>query len=140
MQREQQTELRNSKSTLAKAKHKNESGYTMRNIEDFDIICYENKIYVPESLRGRTLDWYHHFLEHPGGSRLGNTICTIAYWQGLYNQAKTHAKRCTTCQSFKKRRRNYGQVPPKVVTEIIPWKTIHVDLLGPYSKTIKKKA
>jgi hypothetical protein len=139
VQREQNIELRNQKTTLAKAITNKESGYTKRNIEDFDIICYDNKIYVPESLRGRTLDWYHHFLEHPGGTRLGYTIGTIAYWQGLINQAKQKSKLCKTCQSFKKRRKKYGQVPPKVLTEVIPWKTIHVDLLGPYSRTIKQK-
>lgn len=139
VQREQQKELANSKTILAKALQDKKSGYHTRNIEDVDVICYAGKIYVPEALRGRTLEWYHHFLEHPGGSRLGNTIGTIAYWHGLKYQAKQVSKLCITCQSFKKRRTKYGQVPAKVVTDVTPWNTVHIDLIGPYTKAIKQE-
>ena len=32
----------------------------------------EGKFYAPVALRQRTMEWYHHFLNHPGGERLYN--------------------------------------------------------------------
>ena len=134
VQREQEKEKKNPKSWLQIAEQKKLSGYTVEEIDDFLIFCHEGKIYVPEILRGRTLDWYHYFLEHPGGDRLSQTIGSIAYWPGLHHQAKQYAKRCKVCQTFKKRKIKYGKLPPKIVEDFIPWHTVHIDLIGPYRK------
>ena len=46
-------------------------------------------------------------------------------------------KACPTCQRFKKKRKKcYGQLPPKKVS-MIPWETICIDLVGPYTDTDK---
>ena len=34
-----------------------------------EIICYDTKIYVPQSLHRRVIYWYHLYLNHPSGSR-----------------------------------------------------------------------
>jgi len=52
------------------------------------LILFKGKIYVPESLCGHTLGWYHHYLNHPGGDHLANTLPTVCYWKGLTSQAK----------------------------------------------------
>ena len=31
-----------------------------------ELILYNNKIYVPQPLRKRMLNWYYHYLSHPG--------------------------------------------------------------------------
>jgi hypothetical protein len=41
------------------------------------LVMYQNRIYVPPALQKKTLDWYHHFLCHPGGQRLANTIASV---------------------------------------------------------------
>jgi hypothetical protein len=52
------------------------------------LVMYQNRIYVPPTLQKKTLDWYHHFLCHPGGQRLVNTIASVCYyWKGLTYQA-----------------------------------------------------
>jgi hypothetical protein len=33
--------------------------YSMQHIERYDLVCYKDKIYIPQSLRQRVLSWYH---------------------------------------------------------------------------------
>ena len=43
---------------------------------------------------------------------------------------------CKICQQLKKRKTIYGSLPPKKIVELKPWDTVHVYLLGLYSKSI----
>jgi hypothetical protein len=43
--------------------------YSMQHIEEYDLICYKEKIYIPQSLRQRILSWYHEYLLHLGQTR-----------------------------------------------------------------------
>jgi len=45
---------------------------------------------------------------------------------------RSHVKRCKRCQLGKKRRRQYGKLPTKIA-ETTPWKSVCVDLIGPYT-------
>jgi hypothetical protein len=98
----------------------------------------DKKIYVPELLRKSTLNWYHYYLNHPGGDRLGNTIKETCYWSGLQNQAKEFVKTCKVCQEYKNKRK-YGHLPLKDVGELTPWKEVHIDLIGPYTVATKQR-
>ena len=88
-------------------------------------------------MREATLNWYHHYLNHPGGDRLANTIKQSCYWNGLSNQAKKLVKTCKICQQHK-RKRKYRHVPAKTIEDLMPWRTVHTDLIGPYSITAKQ--
>jgi hypothetical protein len=101
------------------------------------LVTYEDKIYVPKSLHCRTLEWYHHYLNHPGGDRLYHTLSMVCYWKGMSTQAANFCKRCDDCQCHKPRKRKYGKLPARNVGELIPWQTVHTDLIGPYSITAK---
>ena len=85
-------------------------------------------------MRRRVLDWYHFYLNHPGGSILAKTTREVCYCKGLVAQAELFAKMCKTCQKFKKRRTVYVHLSSKNIAELKPWDLVHVDLLGPYSK------
>ena len=89
------------------------------------------------SMRKTTLHWYHYMLNHPGGDRLGSTIKQNCYWKGLSNQAKEYVKTFQVCQQHK-RKRKYGHVPAKIIQDLVPWRTLHIDLIGPYSITTNK--
>jgi transposase InsO family protein len=89
------------------------------------------------TMRKSILNWYHYMLNHPGGDRLGNTIKQNCYWKGLSNQAKQYVKTCQVCQQHK-RKRKYGHVPAKTIQDLVPWRTVHIDLIGPYSITAKQ--
>ena len=105
---------------------------------DVEIICYDSKLYVPQSLRRHMLDWYHFYLNHLGGSRLATTIRGVCYCKGLVTQAEMFAKTCKICQQFKKINTIYENLPPKNIAELKPWDTVHVYLIVPYSKSIRQ--
>ena len=84
------------------------------------------------------IDWYHSYLNHPGGDRLAKTLEEVCYWKGLTNQAKQYAKPCEHCQKFKKRRSRYGNLPPKNIAKLKLWHMVHIDLIGPYTKNVKQ--
>ena len=58
------------------------------------------------------------------------------YWKGMGRTVRAYVKNCKKCQVNKRRQKKYGKLPPKLV-ETIPWHTLCVDLIGPY--TIKGK-
>ena len=85
------------------------------------------------------LDYYHLYLNHPGGSRLANKSLEVSYWKYLVTKEDLYAKPCKICQQFKKRNTLYGNLPPKNIAELKLWDLVHVDLIGPYSKSISQK-
>ena len=58
------------------------------------------------------------------------------YWPGMRYRIRKHVKSCDRCQKGKRRKRKYGKIPPKIA-KTVPWRTVCVDLIGPY--TIKAK-
>ena len=64
------------------------------------------------------------------------TLKKIMYWKGMTYQVRKYVKSCDKCQKGKRRKRKYAKLPPKIA-ETTPWKTVCVDLIGPY--TIKGK-
>ena len=70
---EQQKELKKRRSILKKLIEDKNLRYTISNIDDVKLVLKDDKIYIPESMREATLNWYHHYLNHPGGDRLANT-------------------------------------------------------------------
>ncbi len=39
-------------------------------IEDTQVLCNIDKLFIPASLQHRAISHYHHYLQHPGHSRL----------------------------------------------------------------------
>lgn len=51
----------------------------------------------------------------------------------------TYCKKCNKCQKHKKRSRKYGHLPSKIIGDLIPWYTVHTDLIRPsYTLTVKQ--
>ena len=46
------------------------SVYSKQALEEFEIIWYASKIYVPQTLSRLVIYWYHLYINHTGGSRL----------------------------------------------------------------------
>ena len=134
-------QLNKCNSKLSKDLEDKDSGYHKQVLNDVELIFYKSKIYVPQCLHRRTLDWYHFYLNHPGGGdQLTKTLTEVCYWKGLANQGKQHhAKQCKKYQTFKKWcSKRYGKLPPKDTGQLTPWHTVHVDLIGPYTKTVNQ--
>ena len=115
-----------------KLNDKNNKVYATKIINDIESIHLNDKIYIPEPLRLKILNWYHHFLNHPGETRLAKTIGQTMIWPGLTNHSKQHCHRCKNCQKNKKKWDKYGHLPAKEA-ETTPWKTVCVDCVGPYT-------
>ena len=106
--------------------------YSMQHIEGYDLLCYKDKIYIPQSLRQRVLSWYHEYLLHPGQTRTEQTIRNTMTWPGLTQDVERLCSTCPVCQLTKKERKKYGLLPPKTA-ESDPWVMVCVDLVGPFT-------
>ena len=49
------------------------------------------------------------------------------------------ADTCKTCQQFKNRKTLYRHIQPNNNKELQPWDLVHVDLIVPYSKSIRQQ-
>ena len=111
--------------------------FEVKLVEDTNILVDETgKLVIPKKLQSRCIQWYHHYLQHPGHTRLEETIRATMTWSGMRTQIRRHVKTCPTCQKNKRRSLKYGKLPTKIVVSI-PWKALCVDLVGPY--TLKAK-
>ena len=128
----QRNELRVRTSEL-KRKVREDKDYLRTMYDTHEIILYKNKIYVPQPLRERMLNWYHHYLSHPGATRLAKTVQQSCDWPGLVADCVKLVSKCATCKKFKKTNKpKYGKLPVKTA-EVTPWAEVHVDLIGPYT-------
>ena len=112
-------------------------GYSDTVLEGTDLITYKDKIYIPHALRSSIVEWYHSMLGHPGVKRTAATIIQHLIWPGLHDEVEKYVSKCPACQLYKGQKKKYGHLPIKDV-EVQPWKTVCVDLIGPYTVRTKK--
>ncbi len=60
-----------------------EDKYKVLLIENIKVLCKDGKLVIPKSLQTRTVAWYHHYLQHPGHSRLEETLRAAMYWKSM---------------------------------------------------------
>ena len=95
------------------------------------LVCYKDKIVVPQKLQKHVTDWYHVVLCHPGINRTEESISQHLWWPKLRAHVTNYVKSCPTCQRNKRKVKKYGWLPPKEA-EAIPWDKLCIDLIGPY--------
>jgi hypothetical protein len=96
------------------------------------VLCKNDKLIIPVSLRHRSISWYHQYLQHPGNSCLKETMKSVMYWKGMRNTIQRYIKSCRSFQINKRHSQKYGHVPLKLVTTTT-WKALCVDFIGPYT-------
>ena len=102
-------------------------------IDETEVLVHtQSRLVIPQVLQTRALQWYHHYLQHPGISRLEETLVAVMYWPGLRADVRRHVKSCKRCQKGKRRKQKYGHVPQKIADQV-PWRKVCVDLIGPYT-------
>ena len=110
--------------------------YSTQLVESTQLLCKDGKMIIPKELQHRAVSWYHHYLQHPGHTRLEETLRAAMYWKGMRNTVRKYVKNCHACQVNKRHKHKYGKLPTKfAITN--PWDVLCVDLIGPY--TIKGK-
>jgi Integrase zinc binding domain len=97
-----------------------------------ELVCYDEKIYVPLALRNNVVTWYHKYLCHPGETRTKETIQQHLWWPSLHTDVQRRVNRYpASCQHGKKKHLKYGHLPPKEV-EYKAWQHLSVDTIRPY--------
>jgi hypothetical protein len=123
-----------SKDERLQAKVQQNNNYVRRTINNYPLIYHEDRIVVPVSLQPRLLKWYHQNLMHPGITRMQQTILQHFTWASLRKDVENLVRTCKTCQHYKRQSKKYGKLPAKEQEEnILPWSTIAVDTIGPWT-------
>jgi len=99
--------------------------------KSFELITKRDKIVLPKTLQRKAVEWYHETLLHPGESQTELTIAQHFHWHDMRKTVVDVCSKCNDCQVSKKRLRKLGHLPPKE-PNVVPWKTLCIDLIGPY--------
>ena len=71
------------------------------------------------------MEWYHHFLLHPGANKMVAIMQQKLWWKGMDIAVKNHVAVCETCKKFKNSRTKYGKLHIKDVSqEVTAWNTV----------------
>jgi hypothetical protein len=81
---------------------KNVQKYKKRKIEGAEIVTQNKLIVIPKTLQQRIVAWYHHYLAHPGMTRLEATLRETMTWPNMRKDIKLHVRTCPQCQKYKK--------------------------------------
>jgi Integrase zinc binding domain len=89
------------------------------------------RIYLPEALLTRAVQWYHHALSHTGQNRLTDTMSMTFYSPLLHKTVEAVVLPCAHCQRYKNVQRGHGATAPREA-DILPWNHVAVDTIGPW--------
>ena len=64
------------------------------------------------------------------------SISATLFWSNIETGIAAFVKACPTYQRFKKEREKYRKIPPKTIA-MIPWETVYVYTVDPYTVTDK---
>jgi hypothetical protein len=117
---------------LQKDIQKNVKKYRIRKLEWADIITQHKLIVIPKTLQKRIVAWYHHYLAHPGMTKLEDTLQETMMWKNMRRDIESYVRTCPQCQKYKKVRPKYGKLLEKQAEDAIPWKRVDLDMIGPY--------
>jgi hypothetical protein len=105
-----------------------DKGLEVRLVDNTYMLCKDGKMIIPVPLQRRAVLWYHHYLQHPGHTRLEELMKATMYWKSMRNTIRSLTKSCKACQVNKKRKLKYGHLPPKIIITV-PWRVLCVDLI-----------
>jgi hypothetical protein len=62
--------------------------------EDTHVLYIDGKMVISKVHQRRAVSWYHHFLQHPGHTRLEERLQAAMYWKSMRNTIRSHVKNC----------------------------------------------
>jgi hypothetical protein len=69
-----------------------DKGLELQLIENKSCICHKGRLVIPKPLQSCAVMWYHHYLQHPGHTRLKETKKAAIYWKGMRNTIQSKTK------------------------------------------------
>jgi hypothetical protein len=61
-----------------------DQGLEIKLIENTTCVYKDGQLVIPKPLQVHAVKWYHHYLQHPGHTRLEETMNTAMYWKGMH--------------------------------------------------------
>jgi hypothetical protein len=95
-----------------------DQGLEIKLIENSACVCKDGWLVILKPLQVHAVKWYHHYLQHPGHTRLKETMNTVMYWKGMRTTIRSLTKSCRSCQINKRWSQKYGHLPPKTIYTI----------------------
>ena len=95
------------------------STFQFEMIHGIVVITQNGLILIPAALQQQILNWYHHFLCHPGQTHMEQTLHHTMTWRKLHQDVVHFCKMCETCQFTKKWHRKYDHLLPKHEASLI---------------------
>jgi hypothetical protein len=92
-----------------------DQGLEIKLIENTTCVCKDGQLVIPKLLQVHAVEWYHHYLQHPGHTCLKEIMNAAMYWKGMRTTIRSPTKSCRSCQINKRWSRRYGHLPPKTV-------------------------
>ena len=67
---------------------------SLKIIDDTKVLVYDNYrlVFPGTDLQSQAVQWYHHYLQHPGHSRLEETLSAVMWWQHAGPHESAHKK------------------------------------------------
>jgi hypothetical protein len=90
-----------------------DQGLEIKLIESTLCVGKDGRLVIPKPLQRGAVLWYHHYLQHPGHTRLEETMNAAMYWKGMRTTIRSLTKSCKTCQINKRQNYKYGHLLAK---------------------------
>jgi hypothetical protein len=58
-----------------------DDGLEVRLVDNTYVVCKNGKVIILKPLQRHAVLWYHHYLQHPGHTRLEETMKATMYWK-----------------------------------------------------------
>jgi hypothetical protein len=75
-----------------KSIQKNKQAYERKLVENIYVLCKDGRLVIPNKLQYRAVAWYHHYLQHPGHTRLEETLKQAMYWTDMRSSIRQFVK------------------------------------------------
>ncbi len=92
-------------------------GLEIKLIENTTCVCKDGRLVIPKPLQVHAVKWYHHYLQHPGHTRLEEMMNAAMYWKGIHTTIQSLTKSCKSCQINKRWSQKYEHLPPKTIIQ-----------------------
>jgi hypothetical protein len=84
-------------------------------IENTTCVCKDGWLLIPKPLQVHAVKWYHHYLLHPGHTRLKEMMKAAMHWKGMHTTIRSIMRSCKTCQTNERWKLKYGHLLPKTI-------------------------
>jgi hypothetical protein len=84
-----------------------DQGWEIELIANMTCVCKDGQLVIPKPLQVLAVKWYHHYLQHPGHTRLEEMMNAAMYWKGMRTTIQSLTKSCRSCQINKRQSRRY---------------------------------